>query len=54
MEKIIKEDSHWWSWSQSTCRVDIEHPAGGLNFPYSQLLRLAFYWFEKKYQDVNV
>jgi hypothetical protein len=27
----IPEDSHWWLWSQSTCRVDFERQAGALN-----------------------
>jgi hypothetical protein len=30
METLIEEDLHWWLWSQSTRRVGLEHPAGGL------------------------
>jgi hypothetical protein len=41
MEKIIKEDSHWWLWSQSTRRIDLEYPAGDLKLPQSQSERLA-------------
>ena len=36
METLIEEDLHWWLWSQSTCRVDLDRPAGALNLLYIQ------------------
>jgi hypothetical protein len=33
METLIEEDLHWWLWSQSTRRVDLDRPACALNLP---------------------
>jgi hypothetical protein len=45
METLLEEDLHWWLWSQSTCRVDLNRPAYALSLPHSQSERLAFLCF---------
>ncbi|MBN1995408.1 MAG: hypothetical protein JW953_22155, partial [Anaerolineae bacterium] len=32
----IPKDSHWWLWSQSTRRIELEYPAGTLNLSRQQ------------------